>query len=68
MQLLVCDKARFLTVFQPYIQSLKSNIHLNSDPASCVKLLGVFIDETLSFDCMINETCKICFYILAKLT
>ena len=57
-QLLVCAKATFLTAFQPCI-------HL--DRASCVKLLGVFIDETLSFDHMINETCKICFYKLTKL-
>ena len=66
-QLLVCSKARFLTAFQPCIQSLKSSIHLNSDPAFCIKLLGVFIDETLSFDRMINETCRICFYKLTKL-
>ena len=63
----VCGKARFFTAFQPRIQSLKSSIHLDSDPASCVKLLGVFIDDTLSFDRMINETCKICFYKLTKL-
>ena len=66
-QLLVCGKARFFTAFQPCIQSLKSSIHLDSDPASCVKLLDVFINETLSFDCMINETCRICFYKLTKL-
>ena len=47
--------------------TLKSSIHLDSDPASSVKLLGVLIDETLSFDRMINETCKICFYELTKL-
>ena len=46
-QLLVCGKARYLTAFQPYIQCLKSSIDLDSDPASCVKLQGVFIDETL---------------------
>ena len=63
-QLLVCGKARFLTAFQPCIQSLKSSIHLDSDPDSCVKLLGVFINETLSFDRMINKTCKICFKML----
>ena len=45
-QLLICGKARFLTAFQPFIQFLKSSIHLDSDPASCVKLLSVFIDET----------------------
>ena len=67
MQLLVCGKARFLTAFQPCIQSLKNSIHLDSDPASCVKLLGVFIDKTLYFDRMINETCRICFYKLTKL-
>ena len=66
-QLLVCGKARFLIVFQPSIQSLKSSIHLDLDPASCVKLLGVFIDEVWSFDRMINETCIICFYKLTKL-
>ena len=66
-QLLVCGKARFLTAFQPCIQSLKSSIYLDSDPASCVKLLGMFIDETLSFDRMIDETCRICFYKLTKL-
>ena len=44
-RLLVCGKARFLTAFQQCIQSLKSIIHLNSDPASYVTLLGVFIDE-----------------------
>ena len=66
-QLLVRGKAKFLTTFQPCTQSLKSNIHLDSDPTSCVKLLGVFINETLSFDRMINETCKICFYKLTKL-
>ena len=65
--LLVCGKARFLTAFQSCIQSLKSIIHLDSDPASCIKLLDVFIDETASFDRMINETRKICFYKLTKL-
>ena len=39
-QLLVCGKATLLAAFQPCIQSLKSSIYLNSDPASCVKLLG----------------------------
>ena len=66
-QLLICGKARFLAAFQPCIQSLKSNIHLDSDPTSCVKLLGLFIEETLSFDRTINKTCKICFYKLTKL-
>ena len=42
-------------------ESLKSSVHLDSDPAFSVKLLGVFIDQTLSFDRMINETCTICF-------
>ena len=66
-QLLVRGKARFLTVFQPCIQSLKSSIHLDSNYPSCVKLLGVFIDKTLSFDRMINKTFKICFYKQTKL-
>ena len=66
-QLLVCVKARFLTAFQPRIQSLKSSIHLDSDPASCVKLLGVFTEKTLSFNRIINETCTIGFYKLTKL-
>ena len=66
-QLLVCGKAGFLTEFQPCIQSLKSSIHLDSDPASCVKLLGVFIDETLSFNRMINKTSRIYFYKMTKL-
>ena len=68
-QLLVCKKKRLLDTYQPHILNLKNtlNIHVDTDLLSKAKLLGVVLDQPLSLNHMITETCTICYFKLTKL-
>ena len=66
-QLLVCRKKRLLDTFQPNILNLKNSLNLDTDLLPKAKLLGVVLDQSLSLDHMITETCRICYFKLTKL-
>ena len=66
-QLLVCGKKRLLDTYQPNILNLKNSLNIDTDLLPKAKLLGVVLDQSLSLDHMITETCRICYFKLTKL-
>ena len=66
-QLLICGKKRLLDTYQPNILNLKNSLNIDTDLLPKAKLLGVVLDQSLSLDRMITETCRICYFKLTKL-
>ena len=62
------EKKRLLDTYQQHILNLKnSDINIDTDLLPKAKLLGVVLDQSLSLDHMITETCRICYFKLTKL-
>ena len=66
-QLLVCGKKRLLNSYDTKIFEMNNILGFEPSSLSVAKLLGVVLDQSLSFENMINETCRVCFFKLAKL-
>ena len=66
-QLLVCGKKRLLNIGQTNISNLKNCLQIDSNLLPSAKLLGVFLDESLTLDHMVTETYRIEFFKFFKL-
>ena len=66
-QLLVCGKKRLLHLYQVDIDHFNTDLQINCSLMTSAKLLGVFLDQTLSLEHMVTETCKTCYFKLTKL-
>ena len=66
-QLLVSGKKRLLKLYQVDIENINIDLQIDCSLMTSAKLLGVYLEQTLSLEHMVTETCKICFFKLLKL-
>ena len=66
-QLLVCGKKRLLKLYQVDIENINIDLQIDCSLMTSAKLLSVYLEQTLSLEHMVTETCKICFFKLLKL-
>ena len=67
-QLLVCGKKRLLKLNQVDIENINIDLQIDCSLMTSAKLLDVYLEQTLSLEHMVTETCKICFFKLLKLS
>ena len=66
-QPLVCGKKSLLKLYQIDIENINIDLQIDCSLMTTSKLLGVYLEQTLSLEHMVTETCKICFFKLLKL-
>ena len=66
-QFLVRGKKMLLNIHQTNICNLKNCLQIDSNLLPSAKLLGVFLDQSLTLYHMVTETCRIGFFKLFKL-
>ena len=60
-------KKRLLNIHQTNISNFKNCLQIDSNLLPSAKLLGVLLDQSLTLDHMVTETCRIGFFKLFKL-
>ena len=61
-QLLICGKKSLLKLYQVDIESINIDFQIDCSLMTSAKLLGVYLEQTLSLEHMVTETCEICFF------
>ena len=58
---------RLFKLHQVDVEHINTDLLIDCGLMTSAKLLGVFLDQTLTLEHMVNETCKICYFKLTKL-
>ena len=66
-QILFCGKPEILELHQSKLQLLEASLGLSQQREKHAKTLGVYIDENLTFDYMIDNVCRAGYYKLGVL-